>query len=183
MHWICSWPAAPTDVYGVSRSGNLGEKETQDQPVWFPDWTSSSRCPPSLSLSLSLFLICYIPRCVLCSNTRRCCFLCDSTLVPPTFFLIRRCLCDTPYRLCSVAVDAKNRVLTTYYQVYIWNKLLGTQRAGRNCVCLDVYKNLAPPNNVPLEPRSDLISWHALCDRLKQRAYEISPHSFAILPQ
>ena len=43
-----------------------------------------------------------------------------------------------------------------------------------NGVCLDVYKNLTPLNNVPLVPRSDLISWHALSDRLKQKVYQIS---------
>jgi hypothetical protein len=77
VHWICSWPAAPTDVYRVSRSGNLGEKETQDQAG------SLTGLRPLAVHRLLLFLICYIPRCVLCSNTRRCCFLCDSTLVSP----------------------------------------------------------------------------------------------------
>ena len=80
MHWICTWPAAPRDVYRVSRSGNLGEKEMQDQA------RSLSGLPPSAVHLLFLFLICYIPRCVLCSNTRRCCFLCYSTLVSPPPF-------------------------------------------------------------------------------------------------
>jgi len=64
VHCICSWPAAPTHVYSVSRSGNLGEKETQDQAG------SQSGLRPLAVHRLFLFLICYIPRCVLCSNRR-----------------------------------------------------------------------------------------------------------------
>ena len=120
VHWICSWPAAPTDVYRVSRTGNLGEKETQDEAA------SLSGLRPLAVHLLFLCLICYIPRCVLCSNTRLLFLVRLHSCLPPPFFLIRRCLCDTSYRLCSAAVDAdaKNQVLTTCYQVYIWNRLL-----------------------------------------------------------
>ena len=80
VHWICSWPAAPTDVYRVSRTGNLGEKETQDEAA------SLSGLRPLAVHLLFLCLICYIPRCVLCSNTRLLFLVRLHSCLPPSFF-------------------------------------------------------------------------------------------------